>query len=35
MSLITDKFKQVASDRSIGFKDQVLNRPIKTKDGKE
>lgn len=35
MSLITDKFKQVAADQKVQFKDQVINKPVKDKEGNE
>lgn len=35
MSLITDKFKQMSLDQNIQFNNQVINRPIKNKDGQE
>lgn len=35
MSLITEKFKRVAEDQNVKFKDKVLERPVTTKDGKE
>lgn len=35
MSLITEKFKQVAADQSVQFNDQVIERPVTMKDGKE
>lgn len=35
MSLITDKFKQVAQDQNIKFTDKVLEKPMKDKNGNE
>lgn len=35
MSLITDKFKQVAADQKVKFNDKVIERPVTLKDGKE
>mgnify|MGYP006864952124 FL=1 len=35
MSLITEKFKQLADDQNVKFKDRVVEQPIKNKDGEE
>lgn len=35
MSLITEKFKQVAADQKVKFNDKVIERPVTLKDEKE
>jgi len=35
MSLITDKFKQVAEDQNVKFNDKVIEKPLKDKNGNE
>lgn len=35
MSLITDKFKQVATDQNVKFNDRVISKPIKDQNGNE
>lgn len=35
MSLITDKFKQVAADQNVKFNDRTISKPIKDQNGKE
>jgi hypothetical protein len=35
MSIITEKFKQVAADQNVQFKEQEMTKPIKDREGNE
>lgn len=35
MSIITEKFKQVAADQNVQFKDKEISKPVKDREGNE